>query len=461
MRFANHALMLALMLALPLAGCGRYAPDRMASVATGFASHEMCGAAFIAGLEPRAYWAEAAPPALRLVEWAMSHEVDPARGLVRSSLAGLGERVALHRGPAGCLVLNGPPPPTPAALPPLPAPLLAEIAANEAPVLGNAALAAVLDRAFAEADPEALLQTRAVVVLHRGRVVAERYAPGYGVATRLHGWSMTKSVTNALLGVLARQGKVMMQAPLPQPAWTGDGRAAITPDHLLRMTSGLGFGNSLGAGLGDLVNPATQMLFSDADMAADAIAAPLRAPPGTNWQYSNGNTQVLSRLVRDLAGGDEAAVLRFARAELFGPLGMASAVLETDASGAPVGAAHMWATARDWARFGQLYAQDGMVGGRRLLPEGWVAYSAALSEGATVGYGAGFWINQGESVMVRRRVDQGMPREAFMARGAFGQFVVVVPSRQLVVARLGHSFSPRAATATMVRLVVEALAAVE
>jgi len=457
MRFACPALLLALL----LTGCGRYAPDRMASVATGFASHEMCGAAFIAGLEPRAYWAEAAPPPLRLVEWAMSHEVDRERRLVRSSLAGLGERVAVHRGPAGCLVLNGPAPPAPAALPPLPAPLLAEIAPSDSLVPGSAALAAALDQAFAEPDPEAPLQTRAVVVLHRGRVVAERYAPGYGVQTPLHGWSMTKSVTNALLGVLARQGRVAMQAPLPQPAWAGDGRAAITPDHLLRMTSGLSFGNSLGAGIGELVNPATQMLFSDADMAADAISAPLGARPGTQWEYSNGSTQILSRLVRDLAGGDEAAALRFAHAELFGPLGMASAVLETDGSGAPVGAAHLWSTARDWARFGQLCAQDGVVGGRRLLPEGWVAYSATPTEGSPVGYGAGFWTNQGDGAGARRRVEQGMPREAFMARGAFGQFVVVVPSRQLVVVRLGHSFSPRAASASMVRLVVQALAAVE
>ncbi len=450
-----------LLACLGVAGCGRYAPDRMASVATGFAAHQLCGAAFIAGLDPEAYWAEAAPPAMRLVDWAMVRQVDRARGTVRASLAGLGERVALHRGQAGCLVLNAPAPAPLAALPELAPPLLAEIAPGPEVVPGTPALAAALEHAFAETDPEALLQTRAVVVLHRGRVVAERYAPGYGVATRLHGWSMTKSVTNALLGVRVRQGRVAMQAPLGLPEWAADGRSALTPDHLLRMVSGLRFGNSLGAGFGDLVNPATQMLFSDAEMAADAIAAKLEAAPGTHWQYSNGNSQILSRVIRDLAGGDEAAALRFARAELFGPLGMQSAVLETDGSGTPVGAAYLWATARDWARFGQLYAQDGVVGGRRLLPEGWVAYGAAPTLGGAVGYGAGFWTNQGDSMGARRRVELGMPAEAFMARGAFGQFVVVVPSRQLVVARLGYTFSPRAATITMARLVVEALAAVE
>ncbi len=446
---------------LALAGCGRYAPDRMASVATGFASHQLCGAAFIAGLDPEAYWAEAQPPAMRLVDWALLRQVDRTRGEVRTSLAGLGERVAVLRGPAGCMVLNGPLPPAPAPLPPFGPALLAEIAGPAPVPPANPALAAALETVFAEADPDVPLNTRAVVVLHRGRVVAERYAPGYGAETRLPGWSMTKSVTNALLGVLAGQGKVVMQAPLALPAWAGDARAGITPDHLLRMTSGLGFGNSLGAGFGDLVSPSSQMLFADADMAASAIAAPLKEPPGTHWEYSNGNTQILSRLIRDLAGGDEAATLGLARSALFGPLGMHSAVLETDASGAPVGSAYMWATARDWARFGQLYAQDGVVGGRRLLPEGWVAYGASPTAGAPIGYGAGFWTNQGESAAAQRRVALGMPAEAFMARGAFGQFVVVVPSRQLVVARLGHTFSPRAATTAIARLVAEALAAVE
>ena len=446
---------------LVLAGCGRFSPDRMASVATGFASHQLCGATFLAGLDPEAYWAEAAPPAMRLVDWAMTREVDRAKGEVRSSLAGLGERVALLRGPAGCLVLNGPAPPPPAPLPGFAPPLLPAIAGPEVVAAANPALAAALENSFAEPDPEAPVNTRAVVVLHRGRVVAERYAPGYGPETRMHGWSMTKSVTNALLGVLARQGRVAMQAPLPLAAGAGDARAGITPDHLLRMSSGLDFGNSLGAGFGDLVSPSSQMLFADTDMAASATDASPQHAPGTHWEYSNGNTQILSRLIRDLAGGDEAAVLRFARAELFGPLGMHSAVLETDASGAPVGSAYMWATARDWARFGQLYAQDGVVGGQRLLPEGWVAYSAHPLEAAPVGYGAGFWTNQGESPMAQRRVALGMPVEAFMARGAFGQFVVVVPSRQLVVARLGYSFSPRAATTTIAQLVAEAVAALE
>ncbi len=446
---------------LPLAACGRYAPDRMASVATGFAAHQLCGGAFIAGLNPESFWAESAPPAMRLVDWAMWREVDQSRGLVRTSLAGLGARVAVHRGAAGCLVQASPSAAAPPTLPDLQPPLLPAIAPDLAPIAGTAALAATLDHAFAETDPEAPLQTRAVVVLHRGRLVAERYAPGYGVATRLLGWSMTKSVTNAMLGVLAQQGRVAMQAPIGLPAWAKDRRATLTPDHLLRMTSGLGFGNSLGAGLGDLVNPATQMLFADADMAASATVAPLEETPGTHWEYSNGNTQILSRLIRDTVGGDETAVLRFARTALFGPLGMQSAVLETDASGAPVGAAYMWATARDWARFGQLYAQDGVLAGQRLLPEGWVAYSAAPTPGGFVGYGAGFWTNQGESPGAKRRIEQGMPADAFMARGAFGQFVVVVPSRQLVVARLGYTFSPRAASASVARLVRDALAAVE
>jgi CubicO group peptidase (beta-lactamase class C family) len=298
-------------------------------------------------------------------------------------------------------------------------------------------------------------------VLRDGLVLGERYAPGYGPETRLHGWSLTKSITNALLGRLVMQRRLDMRAPAGILEWRNDARAAITPEHLLRMTSGLGFGQSLEAGIADLWNPASQMQFAGHDMAAMAAAAPLVAAPGTRFVYQNGNTQLLSRLVRDLAGGDEAAVLRYAQAELFGPLGMAGAVLETDATGTPVGGSHAWAGARDWARFGVLFAQDGVVGGQRLLPEGWLAWSAAPTPGAEfIGYGAGFWTQRGEGGAAYRR-EQGLPEEALMARGAFGQYVIAVPSRRLVVVRLGFSYDPRARVESVARLVAEAMAALE
>ena len=147
------------------------------------------------------------------------------------------------------------------------------------------------------------------------------------------------------------------------------------------MTSGLKFGASLSQSWKTAFDPTAQMVFARDDMAAMARAAPREAAPGAKFQYSNGNTLLLSAMVREAAGGDGAAVTRFAHAQLFDKLGMTRPVLELDAVGTPIGASHMWATARDWARFGALYADDGVVGGERLLPQGWVDYSARLPVG--------------------------------------------------------------------------------
>ena len=451
---------------LALAGCGRFAPDRIAGVPAGFASHQLCGARFIAGQDPDAYWRGAQPPALRALGSLLRIRPDAAGQAVEADVAGLGARRDQHRGEAGCLTLPASAaarfPPAP-ALPPFGPPLLAPIADGPAPVeTADPALRAAIEASFVPPAPGLPPEARAVVVLHRGRVIAERYAPGLSPETRVEGWSATKTVTNALLGILVQQGRLVMDAPAPVPEWRGadDPRRGITPAQLLRMTSGLEFGGSLDVGLGDVVNPPTQMLYDGVDMGAAAAAAPAIAAPGTRFRYSNGDTQILSRIIRDLAGGDEAAALGFARSELFGPLGMRSAVLESDIAGSPVGSSGMWATPRDWARLGLLFARDGVVGGRRLLPSGWVEASVRPTPGSeAIGYGAGVWTNRGGTAGGRLRIAAGMPEEAFLARGAFGQYVVVVPSRDLVVARFGHSHDPRNRMEQVAAIVAAAMAA--
>ena len=145
------------------------------------------------------------------------------------------------------------------------------------------------------------------------------------------------------------------------------------------------------------------MVFAKPDMAALPEAARVGAAPGAVWRYSNGNTLLLSRIVRDQVGGDAASVLRFAHAELFDKLGMGHVTLEFDAVGTPIGASHTWAPARDWARFGILYVNDGVVGGERILPAGWADYSARLTPGSEAfGYGAGFWTNRGDQAAAPR-----------------------------------------------------------
>jgi hypothetical protein len=207
-------------------------------------------------------------------------------------------------------------------------------------------------------------------------------------------------------------------------------------------------------------DPSAYMVFGVRDMARFAEQAPLKAAPGTRWNYANGNTILLSRIIRDSTGGDAAGVLAFARRELFDKLGMHHVTLEFDATGTPVDSSHMLASPRDWARFGLLYLQDGVIGGERLLPPGWVDYSAAPTPGSEhFGYGAGFWTNPGNGEGQRYRVAHGIPADAFMARGSFGQYVIIVPSQRLVVARFGSAFTSRDDGDVVGRLVADVIAA--
>jgi CubicO group peptidase (beta-lactamase class C family) len=415
-------------------------------VATGFAANIMCSSTFVSGLDPDRVLAEtsAAMPGTGLITWALHANVDRARKDVTVTLWGLGRSHAVYRQGFGCYLDYGD---AVADLSPAPADsnqakaLLPAIAgpALVAPV--NPPLAAALDRAFAEPETPPLRHTKAVVVLKDGHIIAERYADGYGIDTPVLGFSATKSVISALTGILVRQGKLALDRPAPVAAWQnpGDPRHAITLDHLLRHTAGLAIGNSLQASLGAALEPVNRMKYMESDIARYAESIELATPPGNAWNYNDGNYVILSRLIRDAVGGHAADVLRFARQELFDPLGMHNVTLEFDAAGNPEGSSQMLATARDWARFGMLYLNDGVVGDRRILPEGWAAYSSSPTPDAWVGYGAGFWTNRGDSLGANYRVSHGWPRDAFFAKGTIGQYVIVIPPERLVIVRLGVS----------------------
>jgi CubicO group peptidase (beta-lactamase class C family) len=292
----------------------------------------------------------------------------------------------------------------------------------------------VLERAFAEPGPEGGRRTRAVVVVHRGRIVAEGYSAGIGPGTPLPGWSMAKSVMNALVGILVKEGRLSLEAPVRIREWQGPGdpRRGITLDHLLRMSSGLRFDDDVPSPRGDV----TRMLLGSgrADMASYAAGKEAEAMPGTAWKYTSGTTILVARVIRGMMG-DDAEYLAFPRAALFGPIGMATAHLETDAAGTFVGSSFLYASARDWARFGMLYLQDGVWEGQRILPEGWVGYTQSPAPADPEGrYGAHFWLKL-------REEDGGasvaLPPGSFHAAGHQGQYVTIVPSREAVIVRLG------------------------
>jgi CubicO group peptidase (beta-lactamase class C family) len=243
---------------------------------------------------------------------------------------------------------------------------------------------------------------------------------------------MTKSVLNALVGVAVGRGVLAVNDSVRSTAWSDstDPRRRITVNDMLHMSTGLAFDEDQASPSSDVL----RMLFASPDMAGFASSKPLRSAPGATWKYSNATSMLVSRVLRDALG--DSAYARFPRDVLFGPLGMRHAVIETDATGTFVASSYMYATAREWARFGQLYLQDGMWNGRRILPEGWVAYTRTAAPASNGIYGAHFWL---ETPAEYRGPAAALPNDVFHAVGHEGQFITIVPSRSVVIVRLGRT----------------------
>lgn len=294
-------------------------------------------------------------------------------------------------------------------------------------------LQAAVDQAFVETDTIKARQvrTRAVVVVYEGNIVAEKYGVGFDKNSKQIGWSMTKSITNALVGILVKQGKLKLDEAAPVEAWKNDERKNISLADLMHMSSGLKWEENYGGPSG-----ATNMLFKKKDMGIYAADVPLESEPGEVFQYSSGTTNIISRIIREKVGDDD--YYRFPYRELFAKIGMNNTVLEPDAGGTFVGSSYSFATARDFARFGLLYLNDGAWNGERILPEGWVKFSSTPTVGAKRGqYGAQWWTNAGEKNNPANRPYPNVPTDSFNADGFEGQFIFVVPSKKLVVVRLG------------------------
>ncbi len=423
-------------------------------IATGSVSRGLCDAAFVSHVDPGQVFREQHAPMMRSIDWAIRYHVDREHREVRASVLGGFAARAVFRPGLGCLLMHddGPVPEADGFTPMLIA------SAFPAGVVETAdpAIRQAIDRAFAEPDPAHPRNTKAIVVMHDGRLIAERYAPGYGPDTPIWAHSLTKSLINALVGILVREGKLRLDQPAPVPAWrrADDPHRAVTVNQLLRMDSGLPFDETNG-----IISPLTRMTFLQRDMAAYAARTPLAHPPGTHWAYGNLDYVLLGRIVTHASGGSAVDAERFVRRELFAPLGMAHTVIQTDATGTLIGSGGSYGTARDFARFGQLYLDDGMVDGRRILPAGWVAYSH--SQTLDTGYGAGFWLNIKHDTRVPVwNAPWGMPqlpKDMYYARGAFGQYVVIVPSEKLVVVRMGISLDYGDDTGDLVAAIIAAL----
>ncbi|MEQ8935917.1 MAG: serine hydrolase, partial [Amphiplicatus sp.] len=356
-----------------------------ARVASAYMAKTLCSEVFLAGREEAAVRAADFTNISPAFEY-VALTLDTERKEARASFFGLGRARAVYREGLGCTIeMDGI---EPVQAPPAIAagdPWAEAIQGSDAPLarVDYPALNAALDDAMADSAGA----TRALLVIVDGKIVAERYAAGFDAETPFLSWSMGKSVTGTLVGAAIERGLIDIDAPAPVPEWK-DARAAITWNDLMRMQSGLAFDETYG----DPSSDVSRMLFAAHEAAAVAAKQKPIYAPGAHWAYSSGTTNILARALRtalEANGGDYHA---FPAEALFSPIGAASATMEVDSAGNYIGSSYVYATARDWARLGQLYLNDGVWNGTRLLPEGWAAYVASPAEASNGEYGAQFWL---------------------------------------------------------------------
>lgn len=273
--------------------------------------------------------------------------------------------------------------------------------------------------------------TRAVLVVYKGQLVAEKYADGFDRNTMQLGWSMTKSFTGALTGILVKQGKLKLDEPAPVAEWKNTDKEKITLKELLQQTTGIDYVENYA-----MPSEATTMLFRKGDMAAFAASLPLKHEPGTVWNYSGGNSNILSRIIRRAAGEKEYKT--FPYSSLFYKIGMFHTLLEPDASGTFVGSSYCYATPRDFARFGLLYYNNGKFNDEQILPANWVFESTRPSPADRLKhYGYQFWLNGWNETDTSKHRYPDVPADMYYADGYGGQDIYIIPSKGLVVVRLG------------------------
>jgi CubicO group peptidase (beta-lactamase class C family) len=436
-------------------------PPALLRVGANYSAKIVCSNVFLAGRDPdEVLRVDVQAPGISILKL-MRVSVDRRRGIVRAGFLGvIGDGLAQYRLNKGCTVM-----PDDKLDPSAPAELDAKSRIDN-PRIDNPKPSAVFssapwpDGAAVETQKsiDQLLQdpalagpgARAIVVVDHGRIVGEYFAKGFDANTPLLGWSMTKTVMAGVIGMLVKDGKLSLaQAGF----WSGtDGREKIHLKDLLAMSSGLQWNEAYGA-----VSDVTSMLYLQPDMAAFARSPPLAHPPGEEWLYSSGTAVILSRIAQDaLAQGKTEAqdLATFIKARLFNPIGITSATIEPDERGTLVGSSYMYATARDWARYGQFLLQDGIWQGEELLPPGYVNMMSTPVEASHGQYGMGqTWLWGSEPVTPGVNPDAafGIPPDAFWMSGHDGQSVCIIKSRQLVIVRLG--LTPYAAGYTSQRLV--------
>lgn len=420
-------------------------------VVNGYAAKNLCSCVFVAGIDEEV--AQEIDLGFSFIGYANT-SVNYDEKSTTSNVWGLAPRKAIYREGIGCVLLNE----LEEGLlrnqtfdPTLePVDSLAnwyertdsvEIISEEQSQRVSALIAEVMKN-----DDEKTINSRAMVVLYKGRLIGEGYEEGFDKDSRLLGWSMTKSLTSTMAGLMIRDGYFSLDTKAPVTEWGGTEKEAITYRDLIQMSSGLKFEEDY-ASLSD----ANIMLWISDTMGIQTIDNPLEAAPGEKWYYSSGTSNLLMKLMRGYFP-DQNSYLDYLNQELFNRIGAYSMIIEPDGSGHFVGSSFGWGTARDWARIGQVYLDSGRWQGEQILPQDWVAFvqQEPKDPEAKNVYGGHFWLSQKES---------GVASDAYFMNGFHSQMVIIIPSEELVIVRLGVDYNGKFGFSDFVEDLVEVIRA--
>jgi len=399
-------------------------------ILTGFASKSVASGMFLANRTQESI--ETGDNNFSVVDWA-TNKIDGNEKSVTSSFFGLKKRKSIYRDGLGAILLNESYDSTKVfAIPnrnktpknlPFPYGNLAQkdtIFANVDYKNLEIAVSDAFDR-----NEEKEKRSRSVIVVYKDHIIAEKYADGFDQNTPILGWSMSKSITATIYGILENQGKIHLDKTTDLDFWENDVRSDITYSDLLHMNSGLEWDENY-----DAISDVTKMLYLESEMGKVQLDKPLIGKPNETWNYSSGTTNLLAGILLRKHFENHQEYLDFWYAELLDKIGMHSAIIETDLEGNYVGSSYGWANTRDWAKFGLLYLHEGNWNGEQILDSTFVKYVTTPTNTSNGRYGAHFWLNAGG-------IYPDVPKDLYSANGFQGQMVIIIPSKEIVIVRTG------------------------
>jgi CubicO group peptidase (beta-lactamase class C family) len=435
------------------------------NAATGYSAKYLCSGHFVSGFTGENIAREALEPinqAFSLV----NYQFNEADKSATTTIIGAFERKAIYRQGLGCTLLISGQENLSTSISPL---SFEPQSTTEAWPKGLAAvnydqadvnyelISQAIDRGFSESEPNGKRNVKAIAIIYKGQLIAERYAEGVTLNTPLLSWSMAKSITGLQVGLLTKSGKLDVFSNANVPAWHDetDPRSKITLDMLMRMSSGLEFNETY-----DINSDVSRMLSVEKDSGKFAASKPLEFDIDSHWSYSSGTSNIISGIIKRTIGGDLQQYYEYTQKNLFIPLGINTAISETDASDTFVGSSYFYASARDYAKLGQLLLQNGRWDDQQILPKHWVKYLTTATKTQPLNkYGAQYWLNQNPDSKEIDRSWPTVPDDAYYMGGYQGQYVVVIPSKELIVVRFG--FTKPGTNEGIERLISDTVAAIE